>query len=117
MAVMPLVPETKMADVRKQSVSGTHWPKIFYEYFLFTFSLTGPTHSLQCDFQREHSHSHFNSRQYTATKMYTPCNHSLTCYTFSVRFFSSFKNRNFVKLPKERKKQHGRRYIPPNIHY
>ena len=23
---MPLVPETKMADARKQSVSGTHWP-------------------------------------------------------------------------------------------
>ena len=26
MALMPLVPETKMADARKQSVSGTHWP-------------------------------------------------------------------------------------------
>ena len=26
MAVMPLVPETKMADAHKQSVSGTHWP-------------------------------------------------------------------------------------------
>ena len=26
MAVMPLVPETKMADARKQSVSGPHWP-------------------------------------------------------------------------------------------
>ena len=23
---MPLVPETKMADARKQSVSRTHWP-------------------------------------------------------------------------------------------
>ena len=23
---MPLVPETKMADTRKQSVSGIHWP-------------------------------------------------------------------------------------------
>ena len=27
MAIMPLVPETKMADTRKQSVSGTHWPR------------------------------------------------------------------------------------------
>ena len=26
MAVMPLVAETKMANARKQSVSGTHWP-------------------------------------------------------------------------------------------
>ena len=26
MGVMPLVPETKMADTRKQSTSGTHWP-------------------------------------------------------------------------------------------
>ena len=26
MAVMPLVPETKMADVGKQSVSGTYGP-------------------------------------------------------------------------------------------
>ena len=26
MDVMLLVPETKMADARKQSVSGTHWP-------------------------------------------------------------------------------------------
>ena len=26
MAIMPLVPETKMADARKKSVSGTHWP-------------------------------------------------------------------------------------------
>ena len=26
MDVMPLVPETKMADARKQSVSGNHWP-------------------------------------------------------------------------------------------
>ena len=25
MGVMPLVPETKMADVRKYSVSGNHW--------------------------------------------------------------------------------------------
>ena len=27
MDVMPLVPETKMADARKHSVSGTHWPR------------------------------------------------------------------------------------------
>ena len=26
MAVMPLVPETKMADARKQYVSGNYWP-------------------------------------------------------------------------------------------
>ena len=26
MDVMPLVPETKMADARKDSVSGTRWP-------------------------------------------------------------------------------------------
>ena len=26
MDVMPLVPETKMADAHKQSVSGIHWP-------------------------------------------------------------------------------------------
>ena len=25
-AVMPLVPEKNMADTRKHSVSGTHWP-------------------------------------------------------------------------------------------
>ena len=27
MDVMPLVPETKMVDARKQSISGTHWPE------------------------------------------------------------------------------------------
>ena len=26
MVVMPLVPETKMADAHKQSVTGNHWP-------------------------------------------------------------------------------------------
>ena len=26
MCIMPLVPETKMADAHKQSVSGNHWP-------------------------------------------------------------------------------------------
>ena len=93
MAVMPLVPETKMADSRKQSISRTHWPREprgqctnlrpplqFHSAFLeptlwrefsintlifqhthtlslFTFPLTGPTHSLQCDFQREHYQS------------------------------------------------------------
>ena len=88
---MPLVPEIKMADARKQSVSGTHWPVepcgqcsklhlqlqfrlafleptpwqefcintlIFQHPLSFsTFLLTGPTHSFQCDFQREHYHS------------------------------------------------------------
>ena len=103
MDVIPLVPETKMADVSILISLGnllarrTTWlllkatsatsifscvfgacsmTRIFYKYFnlptltLFftislgestqfslTFSLTGSTHSFQCDFQREHSHS------------------------------------------------------------
>ena len=38
----------------------------------FTFPLTGPTHSFQCDFQREHSHSlNFNEQsQHTLPPFY-----------------------------------------------
>ena len=56
------------------------------------FHLQGPTHSLQCDFQREHYHSLIstNSSQ-PPEKMYTSCKHSLTCCIFSVRFFSTSK--------------------------
>ena len=83
MAVMPLVPETKMADVGKLISLGdllarkTTWlvftttsatsifsrvfgaycmTRIVYKYshlptpHSFTFSLTGSTHSFQCDF-------------------------------------------------------------------
>ena len=103
MDVMPLIPETKMADVSILISLGnllsrkTTWlvlkttsatsifslvfgaysmTRIFYKYsnlptltlfftisleeltqLSFTFSLTGSTHSFQCDFQREHSHS------------------------------------------------------------
>ena len=122
---MPLVPETKVAETRKQSVSGTHWsgeprgyclklspllqfrpafleptPRkefsinalIFLHSLLFTFSHTRPTHSLQCDFRRENYHSLISTNSsIPPQKMYTPCNHSLTCYTFLVRFFPASK--------------------------
>ena len=86
---------------------------IFQHFFSSTFSLIGSTHSFQCDFQREHTLSlsistnrvntlflffTFDFQLSTATKMYTPCNHSLPCYTFSEGFFSSLKHRNFVKI-------------------
>ena len=112
---MPLVPETKMADVSKvislgnllarkatsifSRVFGAYsMTRIFYKYFnlptltlFFTFSLTGSTHSFQCDFQREHSLIstlfYIWLPQSTTMKMYTPCNHSLPRYTLSVRLF------------------------------
>ena len=69
---------------------------------LFTFSLTGPTHSFQCDFQRELSQfqltesTHSSSfyiwlPQPTTMKMYTTRNHSLPCNILSVRLFPASK--------------------------
>ena len=67
MGGMPLFPETKMADARKYSVSGNHWPgeprdqclkvrphlnfaprsvfwsRIFYKYFVFKHTLSSLT--------------------------------------------------------------------------
>ena len=138
MGVMPLVPETKMADARKHSVSGnplarrTTWSVLktassfkFRPAFLeptpghvfsintsssntlslFHISLTGPTHSLQCDFQREYYHSLIstNSRQ-LLQKMYMSRNHSLNSYTFSVKFFQLQKQLKFRRTT-ERNKQ------------
>ena len=36
----------------------------------------------------------FDFQQSTATKMYTRCNHSLPCYTFSVRLFPASNTEN-----------------------
>ena len=128
MDVMPLVPETKMADARKHS--GTHWPEelrgqclklslAFLEpttghvfsintsssntLSLLHISLTGPTLSPQCDFPREHYHSLIstNSRQ-SPQKMYTPCKHSFPHYTLSVRLFPASETEI---LSNHRKKQ------------
>ena len=133
-AVMPLVSKTKMADARKQSVSRTHWSvlkttsptsissRIFGVYSMtrifnkfahlptlslfFTFPLTGPTHSLQCDFQREHYHSLISTNSNIPLKnVYTSQPFSYLLRLFG-EIFSSFKNnRNFIKPPKERNKQ------------
>ena len=132
MAVIPLVPETKMADVGKLISLGnllvrkTTWlvltttsatsilsrvigaycmTKIVYKYsrlktlilfHIFTyrvntlFPLWLPKRTLSLSPFRltESTHSssflHFTS---TTSKMYTWCNHSLPCYTFSVRLF------------------------------
>ena len=83
---MSLLPETKMVDARKHSVSGTHWsgephgqclkicphfnfmePTLWHVFSknalssntlsLFHISFIEPTNSLQCDFLREHYHS------------------------------------------------------------
>ena len=148
---MPLVPETKMADTSKQSVSGTHWPRephsqcsklrpplhlrpaflepppwqefsintlIFHTHTLslfFTFPLTGPTRSPQCDFQREHYHSLTSTISGIPPQKCT-CSASILLL-FGEIFFNFKNNRNFVKPPKERKKQHGRRHVLPNIQY
>ena len=103
---MPLVPETKIADVGKLISLGNLLARKTTCIVLtttsatplsFPSSLTGSTHSFQCDLQREHSNSlHFNTHfllftfdfhQSTTRKMSTPYNHSLPYYTFSVRLF------------------------------
>ena len=140
---MPLVHETKMADARKYSVSGNHWPgeprgqclklrphlnfvprflePTTWQVFsintsssnslpLFHISLTGPTHSLQCDFLREYYHS-FQLTAVNRHKMYMSRNHCLNSYTFSVRFFSTSKTEI---LSNHRKKQ--QKYVV-NMHW
>ena len=132
---MPLVPETKIADVskliglRNLLARKTTWlvltttsatsilssvfvadcmTKIVYKYshlptfILFLhFHLQGQ-HTLSIVTSRENTltlsistnrvntlflFSTFDLQQSTATKMNTPCNHSLPCYTFLVRLF------------------------------
>ena len=54
---------------------------------------------------------------YRHENVYTMQPFSYLLHLFGEIFFSFKNNRNFVKPPKERNKQHGRRHIPPNIHY
>ena len=112
--VMPLVPETKMADARKHSVSGTTWSElkttsafqfhpafleltpwhILYKYFFsqhfFSFShFTHRATTLSPVWLPEKTLplSHFHYQLLTAMKMYMSRNHSLNSYTFSMRLF------------------------------
>ena len=91
---------------------------IFRHSLFFTFPLTGPTHSFQCDFQREYYHSLISTNNsIPPQKCICHANILLLVTPFQWDFFSFKNNRNFVKPPKERKKQYGRRHVPPNIHY
>ena len=142
---MPLVPETKMADARKQPVSGEphgqylkqHPPLQFHPAFLEPT----PWHEFSKNtliFQRSLSLSHFylqgqhtlssvTSRENTITllfqlkavyrhkNVYATQPFSYLLHLFSKIFFSFKNHRNFVKPPKERNKQHGRRHVPPDI--
>ena len=95
---------------------------IFYKYsylptltLFFTISLGESTHSFQCDFQREHSHSlNFNEQsQHTVPPFYLwlPAvnrhknGYFLQPFSSSLYFvgetFSSLEHRNFVKSQKE----------------
>ena len=135
MDVMPLIPETKMADARKQSVSGTHWPgepkttsalqfrpaflqSTPWQEFsintsssntlsLFTFSLTEPIHSLQCDFQREHYHSLISTNSSQPPQKYI-CHATILLLVTSFRwdFFQLLKQQKFRQIT-ERQKQTG----------
>ena len=122
MAIMPLLPKTKMADIGKLIHLGnllarkTMWLVLtttsatsmlspdFGAYCMTKISINTlifqHTFSFHCNFQREHSlfistnrintlflFFTFDFQQSTATKMYTLCNHSLPCYTLSVRLF------------------------------
>ena len=150
---MPLVPETKMADVGKlislanllarkttwlvlattsansilSSVFGAYCiTKIVYKYshlptlILFPLWLPEGTLSLSPFQPTESTHSSsffftFDFQQSTATKMYTFCNHSPPCYTFSVRLFPTSNTE--ISSNTESNNQHWRRHVPPNIHY
>ena len=147
---MPLVPETKMANVGKLISLGnllarkTTWlvltttsatsilsrifgaysmTRIVYKYsrlptltlyYIFTYRvntlfpvwLPERTLSLSPFRLTESAHSSLfstvDSQQSTAKKMFTPRNHSLPCYTFSVRLFPAS---NTEILSNHRKKQ------------
>ena len=78
----------------------THLPSPPFLRFSFTWSF-----SFQCDFQRVNTHFllfTFDIQQSTATEISTPCNHSLPCYTLSVRLFPAS---NTDISSKHRKKQ------------
>ena len=147
MAVMPLFPKTKMADARKQSVTGTHWPRepqgqysklrpplqfrpAFLEptlwqecsinMLIFQHSLSFHifTYSLQCDFQKERYHSLISTKtNILPQKCICHATILLLVIPFRWDFFQLQKQQKFRQFPKERNKQNGRRHIPPNIHY
>ena len=76
---------------------------------LSPFRLTETTYTL--------SLIHLTSNCQPHENVYIPQPFSLWTYLFDTTC-SSLKNnhRNFVKPPKERNNQHGRRHVPPNIH-
>ena len=149
---MPLVPETKMADARKKSVSGTHWPReargqcsklrpqlhfrpAFLEptpWQVFSINTLIVQHSLSFShfhLQGQHTLSSVTSRENTITlsfqltavhrhkNVYAMQSFFYLLHLFGEIFYLFKNNRNFVKPLKERNKQHGRRHVPPNIHY
>ena len=153
MDIMPLVPETKMADARKQSVSGTHWsgeprgqcsklrpllqfrpaflkPTPWQEFSINTLIFQHSLFFSHFHLQDQHTLSSMTPRENTITlsfqltavyrhkNVYATQPFSYLLHLFGEIFFSFKNNRNFVKPPKEKKnKQHGRRHVPPNIHY
>ena len=87
--------------------------RILYKYahlptltLFFTFPLTGPIHSLHCDFQREHYHSLISINSSIPPQK---CIYHTTILLFVTPFrwdFFSFKNnRNFVEPLKQTNKQ------------
>ena len=104
------------------------WSLFHDKYSLLILRL--PTHFLSFShfhLQCQYSLSSVTSRENTITLSFqlTAVNrHKNVCavqtfsdllHLFGEIFFNFKNNRNFVKPPKERNKQQGRRHVPPNI--
>ena len=120
-----LVPKTTSAVSISSCVFGADsMTRIFYKYahlptflLFFTFLLTGPTHSLQFDFQREHYYSLYSTNGSIPTQKCIYHTTILLLITPFRRDFFQLQKQQKFRQTTERNKQYGRRHIPPNIHY
>ena len=92
----------------KYSLQILRLPTLFLSFF--AFSLTGPTHSLLWDFQREHYHSLISTNSSQPPQICIR-HANILCLVTSFRwdFFQLQKQQKFCQTTK-RNKQHGRRH-------
>ena len=86
-------------------------PTLFLSFHISTYraSVTSRDNTIPLSFQLTAVNRHKNA--YVMQTFFD------LSHLFREIYFIFKSNRNFVKPPKERNKQHGRIHVPPNIHY